>query len=234
MLDALKTHYSHLDTYIQRSTQYIRPSPIRRLPAEVLGIIFASSCTSFQRREYKTPLSLSLVCSKWRDIALSTPLLWTHIYIAPYSGGLDVYTYFLERCGNIPISVKIEIPHKDRPSDLYCDEYFPYEETHEYHVELVLAAYRNSAQWKVAELCMNQADVNLLNSPLRTSEFPLLESITLVNDGPAVVLKSGLFSQASLLTSFTVLDFTEDDLVDFGCYDDTNCARFALRGTSSV
>ncbi len=140
MLDALKTHYSHLDTYIQRSTQYIRPSPIRRLPAEVLGIIFASSCTSFQRREYKTPLSLSLVCSKWRDIALSTPLLWTHIYIAPYSGGLDVYTYFLERCGNIPISVKIEIPHKDRPSDLYCDEYFPYEETHEYHVELVLAA----------------------------------------------------------------------------------------------
>ncbi len=67
---------------------------------------------------------------------------------------------------------------------------------------------------------MNQADVNLLNSPLGTSEFPLLESITLVNDGPTVVLKSGLFSQASLLTSFTVLDFTEDDLVDFGCYDD--------------
>ncbi|KAF8891508.1 hypothetical protein CPB85DRAFT_1332178, partial [Mucidula mucida] len=45
---------AHLDTYIQQSSQYI-----------LLGIIFASACTSFQRSEYKTPLSISLVCSKW-------------------------------------------------------------------------------------------------------------------------------------------------------------------------
>ncbi|KAF9032092.1 hypothetical protein BDZ89DRAFT_948347, partial [Hymenopellis radicata] len=76
MLIALKAHHAHLDTYIQRSNQYMRSSPIRRLPTEVLGIVFASACTSFQRNEYKTPLSISLVCSKWRDIALSTPSLW--------------------------------------------------------------------------------------------------------------------------------------------------------------
>ncbi|KAF9014512.1 hypothetical protein BDZ89DRAFT_448125 [Hymenopellis radicata] len=114
MLDALKAHHAHLDRYIQRSIQYIRSSPIRRLPTEVLGIVFASACTSFQRGEYKTPLSISLVCSKWRDLALSTPSIWTHIYIAPHSGGLDVYEHFLERCGNIPISVKIEIPYTER------------------------------------------------------------------------------------------------------------------------
>ncbi|KAF8891511.1 hypothetical protein CPB85DRAFT_1332202 [Mucidula mucida] len=112
MLDVLKAHHTHLNTYIQRSTRYIRRSPIRRLPTEVLGIIFASACTSFPRNEYKTPLSISLVCSKWRDMALSTPSLWTHIHIAPHSGGLE---HFLERCGNIPISIKVEIPYNEWP-----------------------------------------------------------------------------------------------------------------------
>ncbi|KAF8998054.1 hypothetical protein BDZ89DRAFT_1028479, partial [Hymenopellis radicata] len=135
MLIALKAHHAHLDTYIQRSTQYIRSSPIRRLPTEVLGIIFASACTSFQRREYTTPLSISLVCSKWREMALSTPSLWTHIYIAPHSGGLDVYQHYLEQCGNVPISVKVEIPYRERPTSDVCDEDFPYEETDDYHIK---------------------------------------------------------------------------------------------------
>ncbi|KAF9032169.1 hypothetical protein BDZ89DRAFT_598004 [Hymenopellis radicata] len=124
MLDTLKAHYAHLDRHIQQSTQYIRSSPIRRLPTEVLGIIFASACTSFQRSEYKTPLSIGVVCSKWRDIALSTPSLWTHIYIAPHSGGLDVYQHYLERCGHIPISVKIDIPYRERPHHMLTTKTF--------------------------------------------------------------------------------------------------------------
>ncbi|KAF9032170.1 hypothetical protein BDZ89DRAFT_1158637 [Hymenopellis radicata] len=207
MLDALKEHHAHLDRHIQRSTQYIRSSPIRRLPTEVLGIIFASACTSFQYSEYIAPLSISVVCSKWRDIALSTPSLWTHIYVAPYSGGLDVYEHYLKRCGHIPISVKIDIPYKEHPTAaIDCDENIPYEETYDYHRELVSATCRNCAQWKVAEFCMNPRDTSLLGYHIQELESPLLESLTLVNEGPVDYVEPGLFNEASFLTSFTILD----------------------------
>ncbi|KAF9014607.1 hypothetical protein BDZ89DRAFT_445529 [Hymenopellis radicata] len=58
LLSALKTHHAHLERHIHRTTRFIQSSPIRRLPTEVLGIIFASACTSFQQDEYKTPLSI--------------------------------------------------------------------------------------------------------------------------------------------------------------------------------
>ncbi len=196
---------AHLDTQIQRITQYIHPSPIRQLPTEVLDIIFASACASFQRSEYKTPLSISLVCSKWRDIALSTPLLWTHIYIAPQSGGLDVYNHFLEQCGSIPISVKVDIPHRYR-SPAFSDGKIPYEETYNYHLELLSAISQNCAQWQVAKLCMNQEDINLLGSVIHPLDFPVLESLTLMNDGPSNFLEPGLFKHASSSTNLAVLD----------------------------
>ncbi|KAF8877226.1 hypothetical protein CPB85DRAFT_486162 [Mucidula mucida] len=153
ILDALKAHQARFDRHIQQSRLYMCSSPIRQLPTEVLGLIFASACTSFRRSEYKTPLSISVACSKWRDIAVSTPSLWTHIHIAPYHshGGVDVYKYYLERCGNVPISVKVKIAYKKRQEYI---QNLRYEETYAYHVELVSAIFQNCAQWKVAELCM--------------------------------------------------------------------------------
>ncbi len=47
LLSALKTHQTHLERHIQRSTRFIQSSPVRQLPTEVLGIIFASACTYF-------------------------------------------------------------------------------------------------------------------------------------------------------------------------------------------
>ncbi|KAF8910714.1 hypothetical protein CPB85DRAFT_676503 [Mucidula mucida] len=191
MLDVLKAHHAHLNRHIQRSIQFIRSSSICRLPTEVLGIIFASACTSFERSGYKTPLSISLVCSKWRDIALCTPSMWTHIYVAPYADGLDLYQHYLKRCGDIPISVKVEIPYEDRHTTDDCDNNFPYEETYDYHLELVSDVYQHYAQWRVAELCMNLEDINLLGPYIQESES-LLESLTLVNDGNAHSAMCGL------------------------------------------
>ncbi|KAF9014593.1 hypothetical protein BDZ89DRAFT_445262 [Hymenopellis radicata] len=139
LLSALKTHHAHLERHIHRTTRFIQSSPIRQLPTEVLGIIFASACTSFQQDEYQTPLSISLVCSKWRDISISTPTLWTNIYVAPYSSacGLDVYKHFLQRCGGIPISVKVEVPARDHPNLDDDDDDLPFEETYEHHVDVM-------------------------------------------------------------------------------------------------
>ncbi|KAF9032166.1 hypothetical protein BDZ89DRAFT_597965 [Hymenopellis radicata] len=164
LLSALKTHRAHLERHIYRTTRFIQSSPIRQLPTEVLGIIFASACTSFQENEYKTPLSISLVCSKWRDISISTPTLWTNIYVAPYSSacGLDVYKHFLQRCGGIPISVKVEVPARDHLDPDDDDDDFPLEQTYQYHVDIMGDVYASFAQWKVAEFHMKEADVQLL------------------------------------------------------------------------
>ncbi|KAJ7603923.1 hypothetical protein FB45DRAFT_767776, partial [Roridomyces roridus] len=59
-------------------------SPVRSLPSEILGEIFAwtlptvaeaSDRTSF--KFHHSPWNLTHVCSRWRAIAISTPSLWS-------------------------------------------------------------------------------------------------------------------------------------------------------------
>ncbi|THU89871.1 hypothetical protein K435DRAFT_677040, partial [Dendrothele bispora CBS 962.96] len=59
-------------------------SPIRKLPIEILGEIFAASCsdyglliTTFPKGKISAhTLVLSHVCSQWRNFVISTPSLW--------------------------------------------------------------------------------------------------------------------------------------------------------------
>ncbi len=76
---------------------------------------------------------------------------------------MPIYEHFLERCGGIPISVKVEIPDKERPQ-AYDRNNIPYEETYDYHVDIVGDVYASFAQWRVAEFHMKRADVELLES----------------------------------------------------------------------
>jgi hypothetical protein len=72
--DALRT-YTHLHTALV--------APIRRLPPEVLSVIFLhyndKNNASYSRltRLNKVPLMLGNVCSRWRTTIISTPQLWT-------------------------------------------------------------------------------------------------------------------------------------------------------------
>ncbi|KAK0480674.1 hypothetical protein IW261DRAFT_1419028 [Armillaria novae-zelandiae] len=64
-------------------------SPIRRLPRDVLGEIFAFICTSVSHDAFlarddlplvsTTPFYLSSVCAYWRAVCTSSPLLWTSV-----------------------------------------------------------------------------------------------------------------------------------------------------------
>ncbi|KAF8907588.1 hypothetical protein CPB85DRAFT_830139 [Mucidula mucida] len=221
LLSALKTHHARLERYIHRTTRFIQFSPIRQLPTEILGIIFASACSSCQEDEYKTPLSISLVCSKWRHIAMSTPTLWTNIYVAPYSSarGLPVYQYFLQRCGMIPISVKVEVPARNNP---YQDDdgVIPFEGTYEHHLDVMGDIYASFAQWKHAEFHMKQvADILLLEDlddrwrpQMKQSNCPILESLTLaisVYTEPFRLPR--VFRDALLLSSVNFIDCRESD-----------------------
>lgn len=71
-------------------------SPLRRMPPEILAEIFAwtlptaaeaLSPSSFEMKR-RSPWVLTHVCSHWRDVAISTPLLWS-LLAMPY----DDYDY---------------------------------------------------------------------------------------------------------------------------------------------
>lgn len=85
--------------------------PIARLPSDVLAIIFEESrCLLNQwpgpQRPLPIEVQLSHVCSRWRQVALSTPSLWTTIRVPILHKEIAVKFYF-ERCKQCPLDIHI-------------------------------------------------------------------------------------------------------------------------------
>ncbi|THU90870.1 hypothetical protein K435DRAFT_246391 [Dendrothele bispora CBS 962.96] len=118
LLNALRSRREKLVSYIHKHRQLL--SPIRRLPAEIIAELFTFCLPATHpptRDLSEPPLLLTLVCKQWREIALSTPCLWSalHIYI-PHSRVSDEnflerrkngIKQWLERSGNLPISLSL-------------------------------------------------------------------------------------------------------------------------------
>ncbi|KAF9259194.1 hypothetical protein L218DRAFT_875381, partial [Marasmius fiardii PR-910] len=59
-------------------------SPVQRMPPEILAEIFEHCCHDIDilgKLQAPTPVVISLVCGRWRDLAFSTPSLWASIRI---------------------------------------------------------------------------------------------------------------------------------------------------------
>lgn len=118
-------HTTMIDTKCHSSvatTVNIPSSPINKVATEILHLIFLSAYDSFQREDYKTPLSISLVCSKWRGIALSLRDLWSCMSVDQTSG--DIFRHYIHRSGqDVSLSVKtaIDMPLETYPLKEECD-----------------------------------------------------------------------------------------------------------------
>ncbi|KAF9033437.1 hypothetical protein BDZ89DRAFT_1130956 [Hymenopellis radicata] len=126
---------------------YLSPSGIRRLPVEVLEIIFELACDSYEPAAFKTPLSISWTCFKWRQIALFRPKLWTHIYASP-SVKRSLVDLYIRRSGTAPLSVKIE--------NVSSSPYYRQREivAHPDHPQ-ISALYEVSDRWLEADIMMD-------------------------------------------------------------------------------
>ncbi len=86
------------ETLLSRTKENQRPCylyKIATLPAEILGVIFEYACAGTDA----FPLIIGGVCSLWRDIAWSTPQLWTSL---PVTISMDEHKeIFLSRCYGI-------------------------------------------------------------------------------------------------------------------------------------
>ena len=120
-----------LTTWTEASMSFINrrlTSPILSLPPELLKIIFTFALPSRASdvHSYKqSPTNVSVVCTLWRDIAISTPFLWSHL---SFNGGqgskltqaqdteaiVSCWTLWLKRTSSCPLRFT-----------LHCDEVYP-------------------------------------------------------------------------------------------------------------
>ena len=61
-------------------------------------------------------ITLSHICSLLRDVALSTPSLWTSIHIDAASSSLGRVTEYVKRSGACPLDLRIELVEADMRS----------------------------------------------------------------------------------------------------------------------
>ncbi|KAF9236715.1 hypothetical protein BU15DRAFT_49671, partial [Melanogaster broomeanus] len=86
-------------------------APVSRLPSDVLAIIFEESRRLLYnwagpRRPLPIEVQLSHVCARWRQVALSTPSLWTTIRVPILHRENAVRAYF-QRCNQCPLDIHL-------------------------------------------------------------------------------------------------------------------------------
>ncbi|KAF9255978.1 hypothetical protein L218DRAFT_937112 [Marasmius fiardii PR-910] len=95
-------------------------SPIHAMPSDILSTIFAFCCQENVLLPSSLPpvLRLSMVCGRWRDIALSTPSLWSSIGInlGAWSGKIHMLEHltkqFMERSQQSPLHLSLVLHFK--------------------------------------------------------------------------------------------------------------------------
>ena len=89
-------------------------SPVRRLPSELLGEVFCHCLPQNYKAEgaHKAVMLPSHICKHWRDVALSTPILWTNIVLRvtdeTFESRAALVTTWFSRSGDLPLSFTLE------------------------------------------------------------------------------------------------------------------------------
>jgi len=95
------------DMLLNLRRHHNRLTSSHKLPSELLYSIFEYTYGSAVDHT-DSALTLSSVCQRWRDTAISLPTMWTDMFISPEPS--DIQELFLERSKTAPLHVIIEIP----------------------------------------------------------------------------------------------------------------------------
>ncbi|TFK17818.1 hypothetical protein FA15DRAFT_698308 [Coprinopsis marcescibilis] len=97
-----------LETLTEIFSHFVRQQRDGGYPKEPrLGVATSRlACTS--------PVTLSHVCAHWRSLALSTPFLWSSIFVGcpktPNAGHVDIVKAWIQRSGSVPLDLEIQCP----------------------------------------------------------------------------------------------------------------------------
>lgn len=113
--ERLKVEQTHIDLYIRQHRSL--SALVRRLPAELLTMIFEACCGDRDLHNNQlanpiglAPLNLGLVCRFWRDITLSTPQLWRSICVVlddAIENTVGIVKLFLHNSLHYPLTIEI-------------------------------------------------------------------------------------------------------------------------------
>lgn len=114
-LDELGQQRTAIDKYVREHQALF--SPIRRLPFELLGKIFAICADEIPLRRLfwgprDVPWSLTQVCVGWQNVALATPGLWSRLNLDVWDRFSDRYLAmvrkWIARSGSLPLTITFE------------------------------------------------------------------------------------------------------------------------------
>ncbi|KAJ3899453.1 hypothetical protein F5879DRAFT_509983 [Lentinula edodes] len=156
-------------------------SPIYKLPLEIFGEIFTNVCcgdigvngTSKEgKRRYPT-LDLGRVCSKWRNMVISMPVLWTSLEIDRHYSLTAAYPFFkcfLGRSSFHPVDFIINYENPNR---------YPYQNPYEAPIFPLLES--NCGRWRHVCVRASSTLIEALMQPVISSgkELSRLESLSL-------------------------------------------------------
>ncbi len=121
-LEKLQNVRKSLSDCIQTSEALL--APVRRVPRDVLQYIFECLCVSvsynpFPKRDdmpliSMTPFYLSSVCFYWRSICLSSPRLWTSVFVNADNDTIPPHVKNIsalceERSGSLPSNIQVYV-----------------------------------------------------------------------------------------------------------------------------
>jgi len=147
------------------------PHFIRQLPVELLGLIFILG----SEQDTFFPLTVSHVCSTWRQIALRTPALWRRIAIGPNE---SMWRERIRRAQACTLDIQLLPYRKTRSGARRSQDFNPY--TVNWYMHIVVPYIR---QWRSLEIQFSEYSPFLWKAALAdcASPAPRLQELTLVH-----------------------------------------------------
>ncbi|KAF7357943.1 hypothetical protein MVEN_00840900 [Mycena venus] len=169
------------------SLSFIRvhnPCPIAHLPHDVLAEIFLFTLCANGFHPLNTrgslplePLTLSHVSSRWRDVAISTPSLWSTIWVdRPRELHIPMVELWIEYSRQCPLILYL----RQTPPPPAGQQPSPFTDPREYELtdKILIILGNHLHRWKrVTFLFHHPTQHSLLNLPEIPSAAPLLEHI---------------------------------------------------------
>nr|GAT61183.1 predicted protein [Mycena chlorophos] len=166
-------------------------SPMRRIPNDVLGLIFQHTLPERRHTALdpsEGPLLLMRVCRYWRDLALGTPRLWAAMHVVWAPATIDrlvqqMKLWFARSCA-VPLDINMyssrQIPLRqlhpspplageDRDSDADADAELPNDSP----LSVLLSEAR---RWRTIRVSVTLPDESTALNRLSTADVPLLSS----------------------------------------------------------
>ncbi|KAF8334552.1 hypothetical protein F5887DRAFT_990567 [Amanita rubescens] len=152
--------------------QYTQP-PLNSLPPEVLGKIFLYSLElPGKRLKLPHPRTLCSVCSRWRDVGISTPRLWTAVVVTILHGisgeraeeQISYLHTWIGRSGVLPLTLYLRRGKWD-PSE------------HDRTVLFLVALTRHASRWEAVYFDFAAELPGRRHSPEFYIDFPFASQI---------------------------------------------------------